>query len=83
MKINLQITFETGEVKEVTCNAADMVAFEEKFNISVSAMSAEPRMGYMLYLAWHSEKRTKGTELSYEKWLETVDMVGAGSADPK
>lgn len=82
MKINLQITLENGDVKDITCNAADMVAFEEKFGVSVSAMAKEPRMSHSLYLAWHSQKRTKDTDLSFEKWLETIDAVGAGS-DPK
>jgi hypothetical protein len=82
MKINLQITHENGDVKDATCNAADMVAFEEKYGVSVAAMSNDPRMSYSLFLAWHSQKRTKDTALTFEKWLETVDLVGAGS-DPK
>jgi len=83
MKINLQITFDSGESKEITCNAADMVAFEDKFNLSISNMVKDSRMSYMLYLAWHSEKRTKGTTLDFDKWLESVDQVGAGTSDPK
>jgi|TARA_R110000803_G_scaffold54629_2_gene111372 hypothetical protein len=82
LKINLQITHEDGAVKETTCNAADMVAFEDKFGVSISAMSNDPRMSYSLFLAWHSQKRTDKTKLTFEKWLESVDMVGAGS-DPK
>jgi hypothetical protein len=82
MKINLQITFNNGEAKEIVANAADMVAFEEKYSISVQALSTDPRMSYMFFLAWHAEKRTGGTKDSFEKWLETIEMVGAGS-DPK
>jgi hypothetical protein len=50
MKINLQITFNDGETKEVTANAADMVAFEEKYSISVSTLSTDPRVSYMFFL---------------------------------
>jgi len=82
MKINLQITFNNGEAKEIVANAADMVAFEEKYSLSVQALSTDPRMSYMFFLAWHAEKRTGGTKDSFEKWLETIEMVGAGS-DPK
>ena len=82
MKINLQITFNNGEAKEIVANAADMVAFEDKYSMSVQALSTDPRMSYMFFLAWHSEKRTGGTTDSFEKWLETIEMVGAGS-DPK
>lgn len=82
MKINLQITFNNGEARDIVANAADMVAFEDKYSLSVQALSTDPRMSYMFFLAWHSEKRTGGTKETFEKWLDTIEMVGAGS-DPK
>lgn len=82
MKINLQVTYNSGETKDITANAADMVAFEEKYSMSIQALSSDPRMSYMFFLAWHSEKRTGATTDSFEKWLETIEIVGAG-ADPK
>jgi hypothetical protein len=82
MKINLQITFNDGEAKDIIANAADMVAFEEKYSLSVQALSTDPRMSYMFFLAWHAQKRTGETTETFEKWLETIEMVGAGS-DPK
>jgi hypothetical protein len=82
MKINLQITFNNGEARDIVANAADMVAFEDKYSLSVQALSTDPRMSYMFFLAWHSEKRTGATKETFEKWLETIEMVGAGS-DPK
>jgi hypothetical protein len=82
MKINLQLTFNNGETREIVANAADMVAFEEKFEKSVQAIGNEPRLSYMFFLAWHSEKRTGATTESFDKWLDTIEMVGAGS-DPK
>jgi hypothetical protein len=82
MKINLQITFNNGEATDIIANAADMVAFEEKYSLSVQALSTDPRMSYMFFLAWHAQKRTGETTDTFEKWLETIEMVGAGS-DPK
>jgi hypothetical protein len=82
MKINLQITYNNGEAREIVANAADMVAFEDKYSLSVQALSTDPRMSYMFFLAWHSEKRTGATKETFEKWLETIEMVGGGS-DPK
>jgi hypothetical protein len=83
MKINLQLTYDNGEAREIICNAADMVAFEEKFNVSVSSLTDSPKMSYMFFLAYHSEKRTGATKDSFEKWLDKVEMVGASAADPK
>jgi hypothetical protein len=82
MKINLQITYNNGEIREIVANAADMVAFEDKYSLSVQALSTDPRMSYMFFLAWHSEKRTGGTTETFETWLDTIEMVGGGS-DPK
>ena len=83
MRINLHIQFEDGTDKDITASAADLVAFEDKFNVSVVNLGADPRMSWLLYLAWHSEQRRKETKLTYEKWLETVDEIGASDTDPK
>ena len=82
MKINLQITFNNGEATDVVAHAADMVAFEDRYQVSVSTLSTDPRMSYMFFLAWHAQKRTGETKDTFEKWLETIEMVGGGQ-DPK
>lgn len=83
MRINLHIQFEDETEKEITANAADLVAFEDKFNVSVTNLGESPRMSWLLYLAWHSEHRTKSTKLTYEDWLNTVGEIGASDTDPK
>lgn len=83
MRFNLVITFADGTKKEITASTADLVAFEDKFNISVGKLATEQRLGHLLFLAWHSEQRTKATKLKYEEWLETVDGVGEADSDPK
>lgn len=83
MKLNLQVTFEDGASKEVVCNAADLVAFEDKYNVSISAIGAETKLSHLLFLAWHSEKRTGSTKDQFDKWLESVASVGDSGNDPK
>lgn len=83
MRFNLLINFADGTNKEITASTPDLVAFEDKFNISVGKLATEQRIGHLLFLAWHSEKRSKGTTLAYEAWLETVESVGASEKDPK
>lgn len=83
MKLNLQVTFDNGTSKEVVCNAADLVAFEDKYNVSIAALGSETKLGYLLFLAWHSEKRTGGTKDTYETWLDSVASVGDSGNDPK
>jgi len=83
MKLNLQVSFNDGTSKDIEAGTADMVAFEDKFNVSVAQLGADTRISWLLYLAWHADKRTGGTKLSYEKWLETVDNMGDAEPAPK
>ncbi len=81
MKLTLRIEFADGTTKDVLVSAADMVAFEDKFNVSIAKLD-DPRIGWLLFLAWHSEQRRKQTTLAYEAWLDSVESVGA-TEDPK
>lgn len=83
MRISLQIEYSNGIKRNVICSAADLVAFEDKFNVSVVQLGNDPRIGYLLYLAWHAEKRTGNTDDDYDKWLDTVETVGDSDVDPK
>jgi hypothetical protein len=81
MNFNLQIHYADGTKKDVTGIAADVVAFETKFDLSMARLEKEVRLTHLFFLAWHVEKRTGATALEFEKWLETVDLVQAG--EPK
>ena len=83
MRLNLQVNFANGLAKEITASVPDIVAFEDKYNIALAHLGKNPKTTYLLYLAWHAEKRTKATELSFEAWLETVEGMGEESSDPK
>jgi hypothetical protein len=81
MKLTLRIEFADGTHKDVVVSAADMVAFEDKFNVSIARLD-DPRIGWLLFLAWHSEKRKKQTDKEFEAWLDTVETIGQ-TDDPK
>jgi hypothetical protein len=82
LKITLRIDYLSGESKEITCSASDLVKFEDKFNLSISKLEDEMKFTHLLYLAWASESRTKQTDKDFDTWVELVSSVGAGS-DPK
>lgn len=82
MKIELQVRFDDGSEKRIICGAADMIAFEEKFDKSVMSLAKDPRLTHMIYLGWHSEQRTKSTALSFEEWAATISDIGEAE-DPK
>ena len=83
MRIKLHLEYSDGTERDVTCNAADLVAFEDKFGVSIVQLGNDARIGWLLYLAWHSEHRTGNTTEDYEKWLESVEAVGDSESDPK
>lgn len=80
MQINLQITHNDGTTKAVTATAADLVAFENRYDLSVAKLEQNIRLTYILFLAWHVENRTKATGLAFEAWVETVTTVELAEA---
>lgn len=83
MRLNLQVNFANGTAKEITASVPDIVAFESKYDIALAHLNKNPKTTYLLWLAWHAEKRTKATELDFDAWLETVEGMGDNPSDPK
>lgn len=77
MQINLQTTFNDGTKKTISATAADLVAFEAKYDLSVARLEKEVKLTHLLFLAWNSETRNKATALEFEAWVETVSGVEA------
>lgn len=83
MRFNLLVKFTDGTSKDIVASTPDLIAFEDKFNLSVAKLATEQRLSHLLFLAWHSEKRTKATTLSFEDWSATVEGLGDSDKDPK
>jgi hypothetical protein len=83
MRMNLAIEMQDGTTLEVTAGAADIVKFEEKFDISVAKLEKEMKMTHLFFLAYTALKRQKKTDLEFDAWLETIEGIGASTQDPK
>jgi len=83
MKINLRVKYNDGLEKEIVCSARDLVAFEEKYSRSVAKLESEFKLTDLLFLAWHSEKRTNSVKKVFDNWLDEVDEIGVSDTDPK
>lgn len=81
MNFNLQVVYSDGTTRDVVGKAVDIVAFEQKFDISMASLQNSVKVTHLMFLAWHVEHRTGNTQDDFDKWLETVDMVQA--AEPK
>ena len=73
--INLQVTFIDETTVECSAIAADLIAFEARFDLSVARLGDEVRLTHMFFLAWHALKRTAQTTEEFDKWVESVSMV--------
>jgi len=78
--IELKIVFVDESEDSVVAIAADIIAFEERFDMSISALQDNVRMTHLFFMAWHATKRTKKTSDDFEKWVEGVGMVSIGES---
>lgn len=79
--IELEVLFLDGSSKQVSAIAADLVAFETKFDLSITTLEKDVRITHMFFLAWTALKRQGQTKDTFEKWVETVSAVQ--SFEPK
>lgn len=77
MLINLQVTYADGTKKEVAAGASDIVAFESKFDLSIARLEQNIKLTHLFFLAWHAEHRKGETKDTFEKWLESIELVEA------
>jgi len=77
--INLQVEFIDGSTEKVTAIAADLIAFEAHFDLSVARLQNEIRLTHLFFLAWHVLKRTGKTKDEFMPWVETVSLVSEAS----
>jgi hypothetical protein len=77
--INLQVLFIDETTEDVTAIAADLIAFEAHFDLSVARLQSEIRLTHLFFLAWHVLKRTGKTKVEFDKWVELVSIVQEAS----
>jgi hypothetical protein len=77
---DLRVIFTDGSEKVVTAIAADLVAFESKFDLSVARLQSEVRLTHLFFIAWHVLKRTGETKDEFDKWIESVNIVTEAEA---
>lgn len=77
--IQLEIVYADGTTKDVSAVAVDLMRFEAHFDMSIAGL-ATPKLTHLFFLAYSVEKRTKATELEFEPWVETIQVVREGSS---
>jgi hypothetical protein len=77
--INLEVVFVDGTTKLCSALASDLVRFEAHFDVSVAALQS-PKLTHLFFLAYSVEKRMKHTELDFDAWIDTIQIVREGSS---
>lgn len=77
---DLRVVYLDGNEETVTAIAADLVAFEAKFDLSIARLQHEVRLTHLFFLAWHVLKRGGKTKDEFDKWVESVSIVTEAEA---
>ena len=82
MKLALEVTSALDQSKrKVLAAFPDFIAFEDKFNKSVSSFEEGVTLKQLSFLAWHAEYRTKKTGLDFDSWCNEVEMLTVGDSE--
>jgi hypothetical protein len=76
MKIEMTVEYNDGTTKDIDAVFADFVAFERTWTRSVTMFEQELRLTDLAWLAWHSEKRRKQTQMPFDPdWVGLVTTI--------
>ena len=77
--IDLEVVFLDGTKKQVSAVAADLIAFESHFDLSITSLEKDLRLTHLLFIAWNVLKRTGQTADEFDVWANTVSGVSQAS----
>ena len=81
MRMHFQVQYAGGSAIAVDTSMADLVAFEKEFDKSVAQFASAFRLTDACWLSWHALKRTNGTDMEFDPWVDLVESVTIGEAE--
>lgn len=84
MRLPFEVTYADGNTEKVICGAPDFIAFENKFEVSITKLKDDQRFGWLAFLVWNALRRSNKTDKTYEAWCDTIEVIaGDDVVDPK
>jgi hypothetical protein len=85
MKLNIEITYQTGEVATYTAAPPEWAKWEIKTGFTIQQAEEKIGVSDLLFLAYNSMKREAAGKpmKSYEVWCDTVADISAGGGNLK
>lgn len=71
--MELTITRTDGSTATTKVAAADLIAFERKFDTTYEAVDKTPRIEYIAFLAWNSLHRTGVETRTFDEFVDALD----------
>jgi hypothetical protein len=82
LTFSLGVEYADGSGAETTATVPDFIAFERQYDRpgaqALMGQEGQPRIEWLLFMAWHSIKRTKSDTPDFDAWCETVTGVRLG-----
>jgi hypothetical protein len=76
-RISFDVVDASGVRTTVVTGQADIIAMERKFNVAASALASEARQEWVAFLAYNAQRRTGGTSLDFDSWIEAFEVEQA------
>ena len=85
MKLNIEITYQSGEIAIYTAAPPEWQKWEQQTGFTIQQAEEKIGISDLLFLAYNSMKRESAGKAvkPYEIWCEGVADIAAASANPK
>ncbi len=85
MKLELEVTYLSGEVSTYVAANPEFVKWERKFSATVNELDTKLGLEGLNFLAYNAMKReAAGNPVKpFEVWIETVEAITSRQSDPK
>ena len=85
MKLELEVTYLSGEVSIYIAANPEFVKWERKFSATVNELDTKLGLEGLNFLAYSAMKReAAGNPVKpFEVWIETVEAITSRQSDPK
>jgi hypothetical protein len=74
--MKFHVTYADGRPPvDVTPTPGDLVRFERKYGMAAGRIETDPRIEYVMFLAWTALTRTGQETLEFDEFLDVVDST--------
>ena len=85
MTISLGVQYADESGAETVASVPDFIAFERQYDRpgaqALLGQDGQPRIEWLLFLAWHSIKRAKPETADFDEWSQKVAGVRIGKEE--